>query len=243
MAIIDMTGQRFGQLTVLYRDETKPRGHGHRAYWVCKCDCGNIKSIEGYHLRSGATKSCGCLQRKRSHEANFQDIAGQRFGFLVPLYPTGEKKWKKTIWHCKCLNCGNEVDVIHSYLTSGETKSCGCLKSSYGETQINQLLTDHHINFIREYSFEDCKSKQGIKLRFDFAIFMDTNIKCLIEFQGMQHEHAVEWFGGEEAFKASQERDDIKRQYCKKNNIPLIEIPYSDRDKIDWNYLKEKCNL
>ena len=243
MAAIDLTCQRFGRLVVLYRDNDKPKGHGHHAYWICKCDCGNIKSVDGYHLRHGDTKSCGCLQKERAHEANFQDISGQQFGFLVPLYPTGEKKWKKTIWHCKCLNCGGTTDVIHSYLTSGDVRSCGCLKSSYGETIIRQLLKEHNINFISEYTFDDCKSKQKVKLRFDFAIFKNQNLYCLIEFQGTQHNEPVDWFGGEEAFKLAQERDNIKRQYCKDNNITLIEIPYEDKDKINWKYLKEKCNL
>lgn len=243
MAAIDLTGQRFGRLTVLYRDDTKPKGHGHRAYWICKCDCGNIKSVESYHLRNGDTKSCGCLQKEKSHEANFQDISGQRFGFLVPLYPTGEKKWRKTIWHCKCLNCGGTIDVIHSNLTSGDVKSCGCIKRSYGEERIRQLLIEQDINFCQEYSFDDCRSAQDVKLRFDFAIFKEQKLHCLVEFQGGHHDKSIDWFGGEKAFKLTQERDNIKRQYCKENNIVLVEIPYKDKDKIDWEYLKEKCNL
>lgn len=239
----DLTGQRFGRLMVLHRDETKPKGHGHKAYWICQCDCGNIVSVVGTNLRNGMTQSCGCLQRERTHNVQFNDISGQQFGFLVPLYPLKEKKWKKTIWHCKCLNCGGEIDVIHSYLTSGDVKSCGCLKSSYGEAKIKQLLEEHDINFIKEYSFEDCKSKQGVKLRFDFAIFKDTKLYCLIEFQGGHHNKSVEWFGGEEAFKLTQERDNIKREYCRQHNIELIEIPYEDKDILDWEYLREKCNL
>lgn len=243
MALKDETGNRYGRLTVLYRDESKPKGHGHKAWWVCRCDCGNIKSIKGENLRRGATQSCGCLQREKSHEANFQDITGQQFGFLVPLYPLKEKKWKKTIWHCKCLNCGSEIDVIHSYLTSGDVKSCGCIKNSYGEERIKQLLKENHIDFIKEYSFKDCCSKQGVKLRFDFAIFKNNKLHCLIEFQGDQHNKSVDWFGGEESLKLTQERDNIKREYCKNNNIVLVEIPYKDKDKLNWKYLKEKCNL
>ena len=36
MALRDLTGQRFGRLTVLYRDESKPKGHGCKVYWICK---------------------------------------------------------------------------------------------------------------------------------------------------------------------------------------------------------------
>ncbi len=51
----DLTGQRFGRLTVLkYLGESK---------WLCQCECGNYSSPKGYNLTNGITKSCGCLQR------------------------------------------------------------------------------------------------------------------------------------------------------------------------------------
>jgi hypothetical protein len=58
----DLTGRRFGRLTVLERDRT-PRPDGNRrAYWLCACDCGTKASASGYALRSGTTRSCGCLR-------------------------------------------------------------------------------------------------------------------------------------------------------------------------------------
>lgn len=57
-----------------------------------------------------------------------KDISGQRFGRLIAKYPTAERKNGKVVWHCKC-DCGNEIDVTITYLTSGDTLSCGCLKS------------------------------------------------------------------------------------------------------------------
>lgn len=53
--IIDLTGQRFGKLVVITRAESK-----NGARWLCKCDCGIEKVIQGGHLRSGSTESCGC---------------------------------------------------------------------------------------------------------------------------------------------------------------------------------------
>ena len=61
--LIDLTGKRFGYLTVLQKDNTK----NGVAYWLCKCDCGNKKAIKGQHLKSGNTLSCGCMHRKYSH--------------------------------------------------------------------------------------------------------------------------------------------------------------------------------
>lgn len=62
----DLTGHRFGRLTVLIRDRVR-RGH---AYWRCACDCGNEASVASSALRSGNTQSCGCLHREMLHERN-----------------------------------------------------------------------------------------------------------------------------------------------------------------------------
>lgn len=60
--VIDLTGQRFGSLTVIeYGGIDSTNGY---AKWLCKCDCGNRKTILSRNLRSGATKSCGCLRKK-----------------------------------------------------------------------------------------------------------------------------------------------------------------------------------
>lgn len=56
----DLTGQRFGRLTVL-----KYSHSNNGRLWQCQCDCGVIKDIVGYELLSGKTKSCGCLKRER----------------------------------------------------------------------------------------------------------------------------------------------------------------------------------
>ena len=59
--LIDLTGKKFGLLTVLTRDETA-EDDKHDVRWKCQCKCGNIKTIRGSSLRSGATISCGCLK-------------------------------------------------------------------------------------------------------------------------------------------------------------------------------------
>lgn len=58
--IVDKTGKRYGRLVVLKRDENKTSG----TYWICQCDCGNIKSINTSELGGNRTKSCGCLKRE-----------------------------------------------------------------------------------------------------------------------------------------------------------------------------------
>lgn len=58
---IDLTNQRFGKLFVV--KSTDKRG-GSSIMWECVCDCGNIINVRGNSLRSGNTKSCGCLQKE-----------------------------------------------------------------------------------------------------------------------------------------------------------------------------------
>jgi len=56
----DITGQRFGKLTVIEYSHANATG---QAYWKCKCDCGSEKEVRGAHMLSGKTKSCGrCIR-------------------------------------------------------------------------------------------------------------------------------------------------------------------------------------
>ena len=57
--LIDLTGQRFGMLTVLQRAVVP----SNRPYWWCECDCGETTMVMGQHLKTGDTQSCGCLRR------------------------------------------------------------------------------------------------------------------------------------------------------------------------------------
>lgn len=57
--LIDLTGKRFGLLTVIEREPNAAHGI---AVWRCKCDCGQYTSVRGNNLKSGAVKSCGCLR-------------------------------------------------------------------------------------------------------------------------------------------------------------------------------------
>ncbi|MDR0491599.1 MAG: AP2/ERF family transcription factor [Oscillospiraceae bacterium] len=62
----DITGQRFGRLTVLRPTDQR---RSESVVWECQCDCGNIVLTIGNHLRSGATKSCGCWRKEKLEEA------------------------------------------------------------------------------------------------------------------------------------------------------------------------------
>ena len=101
----DLTGMRFGRLTVIEKTEER---RSHRVIWLCKCDCGNEVKVMSSNLITGHTKSCGCAN-VIMHRI---DLTGQRFGRLTALYPTNRRDYKgSVIWHCRC-DCGNETDVF-----------------------------------------------------------------------------------------------------------------------------------
>ena len=66
----DLTGMKFGRLTVIKRidDHIEPSGR-KVAMWECLCDCGNIKNVRANDLKYGKTQSCGCYQKERTSEA------------------------------------------------------------------------------------------------------------------------------------------------------------------------------
>ncbi len=129
----DLTGQVFGELTVLRRAEEKKNNH---LCWVCRCICGKECVVAASRLKNGHTKSCGCARRRTA--ANRRDLTGQRFGRLTALYPLEEKDASgKVVWRCRC-DCGNETVVAVGSLVRGLTKSCGCLRQ-----EVSSGMHDH----------------------------------------------------------------------------------------------------
>lgn len=98
MSIKDMTGLRFGRLTVI--SPTKKRDAHGVVYWLCKCDCGNDAVVNGTNLRKGSTKSCGCLRAEiNAHNARKVGLANRKhFGCM---YCGSEKHYAKGC----CENC------------------------------------------------------------------------------------------------------------------------------------------
>jgi hypothetical protein len=124
--LIDLTGQRFGQLTVIELDKERSKLVSNRSSrWICQCDCGNLHTASSDNLCRGNTKSCGCLK----YEKFPKDLTGLIFYRLTVLGKSKRcnKKGYHVFWDCKC-QCGNKTTVESSSLRSGNTKSCGCLR-------------------------------------------------------------------------------------------------------------------
>lgn len=172
---IDMPiGGKYGKLTILKRAPIHPSGV---AKWICECECGNIIEVAGTQLRSGKTVSCGCEKYNR-----LINEKGNRYGNLVVLEYSSGREGGGAVWRCQC-DCGNIVDVRGEALRSGHTKSCGCIKS-WKEKEISELLMEAKIEFKTQYTFENLRTDCGGTPKFDFAIFHNGLLYCLIEYQG-----------------------------------------------------------
>lgn len=68
---IDLTGQKFGRLIVIKRDGNNKK---REALWLCKCECGKFTKTRTYSLKSGVTKSCGCLQKEIASKIGFRSL-------------------------------------------------------------------------------------------------------------------------------------------------------------------------
>ena len=214
-----LIGMKFGRWTVLKKDFSRPR------YYICKCDCGTVKSVYRGSLLQGATKSCGCLKvenTKKYNEENASDHIEEKYGkFTITDY---ELHGDKYYYKCKC-DCGNEVTVRGGNLFNGNTTSCGCINSKANE-EMGRILTRLEIPFKREYRFEACRDKAP--LPFDFALFnKNDELIGLIENNGDQHYSArgTQW-NTPERLVYTQKHDYIKQKFAEDNHIPLLIIPY-----------------
>lgn len=224
---VDETGKRYGRLVVLEIDNNPREVKDRHIYWKCQCDCGKIISVNGRNLRSGNTKSCGCLTKGTDiDEYNAKIEVGHRYGKLTVIdrhiFPNDNRKaW----WDCLC-DCGNTKVVSGVALRSGNVKSCGCL-TSVGEATISKTLQFYNIPYKAQYRFSNLLSNNGGHVYFDFALFDEQGLKCLIEYQGIQHYQDFGKFGALQR----EETDELKRIYCKKHNISLYEIRYDENIK------------
>ena len=211
-------GQRFGSL-IFIKNSGKKEKNGS-VLWECLCDCGNVAYVSSSKLKIGHTTSCGCAKKDYINSLKL-DIIGKRFGLLKVTNEVFDSSYKRRMVSCQC-DCGKEAICAVTDLTTGHTMSCGCLCKSKGEMFIEELLNEYNITYEPQKRFNDCTNKR--KLPFDF--YLPTYNLC-IEYQGEQHYKPVEYWGGVEKFKVYKKNDLLKKEYCKKNNIGLLCLPYT----------------
>ena len=215
---IDLTGQKFGELTVIKKVGSD---NSRRSVWLCKCSCGEECEYPSYVLRKSDAITC------KNHYVN--TMIGKTFGELTVIEQTRHVD-NKHMFLCKC-SCGSTIEVSGWNLRSEHTRSCGCMGVSIGETHIKRLLKENNITYTNNKTFESCKFPDtGYYGFFDFYIHDDP---CIIEFDGKQHfdYRGVGW-DTKDCYLKTHSHDLFKNKWAWENNIPMKRIPFKERDKL-----------
>lgn len=199
-------------------------------YYLCQCWCGKYWVPSKKNWNNKKSISCG----SHNNEKRIINEIGNTYGLLtvvdktIPISPFEHRAY----WKCIC-KCGKEVICSGKDLREGKRVSCGCLRSK-GQLKITSLLLQEHYNFKTEFKFSDLITQNNRCYQFDYAIFENDKLLCLIEYDGEQHfDRTNAWFRDDNS-------DQIKNQYCIDHNIKLVRIPYWNYNKIDVEYLRGK---
>lgn len=170
-----------------------------------------------YGMNMGCPRCSGKVTRTtEQYRHEVRDIVGDEYVVL------GEYTKSHDPIEMKHVLCGKHFyPSPKNFLFSGTR--CPRCRESKGEKEIRAYLEGHSIEYKEQFWFDDCRYKNP--LPFDFAVFKENEIECLIEFQGVQH-YKSGWFDRHgDQFELRKLRDGIKRKYCENNNIDLITIP------------------
>lgn len=200
-------------------------GSAKKVEW--RCEKGHIWKTSA-NIRHHGSGCPYCTNRKIL--PGFNDLATVRPDLASQLVDpdiatkVGVSSSKKVKWRC---------ELGHEWKTSVSKRiyrnaGCPTCKQSHGERFIRNYLERNQIIAKEQWRNNQCRLEKT--LAFDSALFNDESaekpIAC-IEYHGLQHFTPVDYFGGKRIFERQQRRDDAKRQFCKENSIPLIEIPFS----------------
>jgi hypothetical protein len=157
--VVDLTGKRFGLLTVLLRDRIDPKNHN--AYWKCRCDCGGTPIVKADSLVKGATASCGCLvtrtgashPRWKGHGeiSSSQWTRTRRNANLrdIPFEITIEEAWALFLTQRRC--CALTGEPLHLRRCRGEFPSASLdrIDSTKGYVLSNVQWVQKQVNLAK----------------------------------------------------------------------------------------------
>ena len=199
-----------------------------------KCPIDHEYPVTFYKFKNRGQR-CPYCNGKHTYEQVKRYIKDCGYELLSAVYINN-----KTPLDIKC----SKNHIFHPTLDNFQrgTRCPHCVKKYKGEEKVSDILNNLNLLHERQYKFKNCKNNRP--LPFDFYL-PDYNV-C-IEYNGEYHYEPVDYSGkgkewAENKFKHTQKVDNIKRNYCKDNNIKLIEIPYWELNNIE-EILKKELNI
>ena len=206
--------------------------------WQClKEECGEIFKNDWNHISNG--NGCGvcygCQVTQTKCLANLNpELASEwhptKNGSLTP-FMVSEFCNTKVWW--KCNKCNHEWPTSIAHRNFDVGTGCPKCQESHAERIITKYLDENLFKFQSQYRFKDCINKRP--LPFDFGL-LDTygNLKLLVEYDGELHYKPYRNVNNAQAkLEQTQYHDAIKNNYCIKNKIPLLRIPYWEFKNIE----------
>ena len=197
-----------------------------------KHSCGHLYFTKASHATSGhGCPNCsGHFVNTDIIKKRIEKVKGNEYKIISGYVDS------KTPMEFKHVKCDTVFKAKSNDILSLKV-ACPVCKETRGEEKVRRFLEANFIKYIPQYTDERCKNRRA--LRFDFACFIECKLICLIEFDGLQHDKNIEFFGGKEGFLYRKQNDLIKETFCKVNNIPLIRIKYDQLNETE-NILSEK---
>ena len=219
----DLAGKKFGEVIALRPiDSAKSR----QKIWECLCSCGSHCNFRSDILKTGKHIQC------KNHIVS--TIVGETYGKLTVLKYLGKDRYRH-MFLCSC-SCGSVVSVSMGNLRSGHTVSCGCVKTSFGEDDIQRIFIENSIEYMKNKSFDGCRFPDtGYMGYFDFYL---PKQNLLIEFDGKQHfEYSGVGWDVEDNYISTHNRDLFKNKWAWDNKIRLKRIPFTERTSLTLDLL------
>lgn len=207
----------------------------------CKCKkCGHIWTTLPKVLvtnKSGCPK-CGREKASKNETKSQEDFVDELSVRNPNLIVTGKYITSKTNIQCTCKVCGTVFSATPSNLLNGNT-GCPRCNMSRSELMMLQTLDKFGISYKQQFQINDCRFIGTLK----FDAF-DVNNNIGFEYNGEQHYIPIDFAGrgndwAKKQLELTQSRDNAKIKYCEENKIPLIIIPYWERNNMESFLLSE----
>lgn len=143
----DLTGRKFGRLTVIERSSSNKK---REATWLCVCDCGNSKIVSGNQLRSGHTKSCGCLHSEVMINQN--TTHGKSYTRIYRIWRSMIKRCYYPSYEHYGIYGGRGIKVCDDWKNSFEVFDKWAMANGYAEN-----LTIDRIDANKDYCPSNCR--------------------------------------------------------------------------------------